>query len=82
MGGTVPLGYDVKDRKLVVNKAEARTVVDIYRRYLRLKSVRLLRKELGDAGIGSDLLPNLPSFIRRVCSSFAPPWGVLRTRWV
>jgi len=31
---------------------------------------------------GSDLLPNLPSFIRRVCSSFAPPWGVLRTRWV
>src|SRR6476661_4773152 len=26
MGGTVPLGYDVKDRKLVVNEAEARTV--------------------------------------------------------
>ena len=43
MGGTVPLGYDAKDRKLVVNKAEARTVVDIYRRYLRLKSVRALR---------------------------------------
>ena len=43
MGGTVPLGYDVKDRKLVVNKAEARTVVDIYRRYLRLKSVRALQ---------------------------------------
>jgi DNA invertase Pin-like site-specific DNA recombinase len=53
MGGTVPLGYDVKDRKLVINKAEARTVVDIYRRYLRLKSVRLLRKELDDAGIRS-----------------------------
>ena len=53
MGGTVPLGYDVKDRKLVVNKAEARTVVDIYRRYLRLKSVRLLRKELDRAGIKS-----------------------------
>jgi hypothetical protein len=30
----------------------------------------------------TDLLPNLPSFIRRVCSSFAPPWGVLRTRLV
>jgi site-specific DNA recombinase len=53
MGGTVPLGYDAKDRKLVVNKAEAQTVVDIYRRYLRLKSVRLLRKELDDAGIRS-----------------------------
>ena len=25
MGGFVPLGYDVKDRKLVVNEAEART---------------------------------------------------------
>ena len=29
-----------------------------------------------------DLLPNLPSLIRRVCSSFAPGWGVLRTRLV
>jgi site-specific DNA recombinase len=53
MGGTVPLGYDVKGRKLIVNKAEARTVVDIYRRYLRLKSVRVLREELAAAGIKS-----------------------------
>jgi DNA invertase Pin-like site-specific DNA recombinase len=53
MGGTVPLGYDVQDRKLVVNKAEARTVVDIYRHYLRLKSVRALRAELDAAGIRS-----------------------------
>jgi site-specific DNA recombinase len=53
MGGTVPLGYDVKDRKLVVNKAEARTVVDIYRRYLRLESVRNLKAELDAAGIRS-----------------------------
>ena len=30
----------------------------------------------------SDLLPNLPSLIGRVCSSFAPDWGVLRTRLV
>ena len=29
MGGMPPLGYDVKDRKLVVNKSEACTVVDI-----------------------------------------------------
>ena len=53
MGGTVPLGYDVQDRKLVVNKAEARTVVDIYQRYLRLKSVRALRAELDAAAIRS-----------------------------
>jgi site-specific DNA recombinase len=30
MGGTVPLGYDVKDRKLIVNKAEARTVLMLH----------------------------------------------------
>jgi hypothetical protein len=53
MGGTVPLGYDVKNRKLVVNKAEAKTVVEIYRRYLKLKSVRALRADLDAAGIRS-----------------------------
>lgn len=53
MGGTVPLGYDAKDKKLLVNKAEAGTVLDIYRRYLRLKSVRALQAELDAAGIRS-----------------------------
>ena len=53
MGGMPPLGYDVKNRKLVVNNAEARIVVDIYRRYLALKSVHALREELADAGIKS-----------------------------
>src|SRR5258707_2216456 len=53
MGGMPPLGYDVKNRKLVVNKGEARVVVDIYRRYLVLKSVRDLHNELADAGIRS-----------------------------
>jgi hypothetical protein len=53
MGGMPPLGYDVRERKLVVNRDEARTVVHIYRRYLALKSVRDLRYELADAGIRS-----------------------------
>jgi hypothetical protein len=53
MGGMPPLGYDVKDRKLVVNEDEARTVVDIFRRYLALKSVRDLQDELAGAGIRS-----------------------------
>jgi site-specific DNA recombinase len=53
MGGTPPLGYDVKDRKLVVNDDEACTVVGIYRRYLALKSVHLLKDELAEAGIKS-----------------------------
>ena len=43
MGGNVPLGYDVKDRKLVVNDAEASSVRSIFRRYAELGSVTLLR---------------------------------------
>ncbi len=53
MGGMPPLGYDAKDRKLVVNDGEARTVVGIYRRYLALKSVHALKEELAEAGIRS-----------------------------
>jgi site-specific DNA recombinase len=36
MGGNVPLGYDVKDRKLIVNEPEAGTVRMIFRRYAEL----------------------------------------------
>ena len=49
MGGFVPLGYDVKDRKLVVNKAEAATVRMIFERFIKIGSatelVRTLRAE-------------------------------------
>jgi site-specific DNA recombinase len=45
-GGTVPLGYDAKDKKLVVNKAEAETVRTIFGRYLELKSFGKLVAEL------------------------------------
>jgi site-specific DNA recombinase len=49
MGGFVPLGYDVKDRKLVVNEAEAKKVRMIYERFIKIGSatelVRKLRAE-------------------------------------
>jgi DNA invertase Pin-like site-specific DNA recombinase len=51
MGGTVPLGYNVKERKLVVNREEAKTVVDIFRRYVQLKTVGALEKDLAATGI-------------------------------
>src|SRR4029077_17897675 len=38
MGGFVPLGYDVKDRKLVVNEREAATVRMIFERYTKIGS--------------------------------------------
>jgi site-specific DNA recombinase len=53
MGGYPPLGYDVKDRKLIVNEAEAETVRYIFRRYQELRSVRLLKEHLDAAGISS-----------------------------
>src|SRR5256714_3805244 len=34
MGGTIPLGYDLKDRKLVINAEEAARVCLIFKRYL------------------------------------------------
>ena len=46
MGGAVPLGYDVKDKKLVVNEKEAKIVRHIYERYLALGTVTRLREEL------------------------------------
>ena len=46
MGGPVPLGYEVRDRKLVVHEGEADLVRHIMRRYLALGSVRELIDEL------------------------------------
>src|SRR5260221_14145040 len=46
MGGLVPLGYDVYERHLVINANEAATVSEIFRCYLELGSVRLLKAEL------------------------------------
>ena len=44
--GSLPLGYDAIDRKLVINPAEAKTVRLMFERYAALGSVRLLREEL------------------------------------
>jgi site-specific DNA recombinase len=58
MGGLPPLGYDVQDKKLVVNTGEAETVRDTYRRYAALGSVRLLQRELNAAGVVSKIRQN------------------------
>ena len=51
MGGVVPLGYRVQDRKLVVDEAEARIVRKIFERYLVLGSLAALQRELREEGI-------------------------------
>jgi hypothetical protein len=57
MGGPVPIGYDVVDRKLVVNEAEAAQVRLILKRYLELGSVRKLVDELTASGIVTKVRP-------------------------
>ncbi len=51
MGGPVPLGYDVRDRKLVVNETEAETVRLLMQRYLDHGSVRALLATLAAEGV-------------------------------
>ncbi len=53
MGGVCSLGYDVRDRRLVVNQEESKLVRNIYKRYLELESVRLLKHDLDRRGIVS-----------------------------
>jgi site-specific DNA recombinase len=50
MGGCPPMGYDVKNRKLVVNPAEVELVRLIFRRFLDLGSALLLIRELNAQG--------------------------------
>ena len=51
MGGTVPLGYDAMDKKLVINKIEAETVRYIFKRYLKLQSFGKLVEDLDKMGV-------------------------------
>ena len=55
MGGSPPLGYDVKDRALVVNVAEAKDVRRIFEAYLELGSTRALFAWAKDNGIRTKL---------------------------
>ena len=53
MGSLPALGYDINDKKLVVNEPEAETVRHIYRRYAELGSVRALKESLDRDGVVS-----------------------------
>ena len=51
VGGMVPLGYEVKNRKVVIVKEEAERVRTIFRRYLELGSLNRLMADLRDRKI-------------------------------
>jgi hypothetical protein len=51
VGGVVPLGYQLKDRKLLVDEEEAKIVRLVFERYLALGSLPALQRELREQGI-------------------------------
>jgi site-specific DNA recombinase len=53
MGGVLPLGYDHRDRQLVVNPDEAKLVKEIFTQYLRLGNVFDLKRYLDQKGLRS-----------------------------
>lgn len=65
MGGAIPLGYDVKDRELIVNEAEAKTVREIFEAYVRLGTISGVQDDLRLRGILS----------KRWMSSTGRTWG-------
>ena len=46
MGGALPLGYQVEDRKLYIDKKEAEDVIHIFKRFIALRSITKLLIEL------------------------------------
>jgi DNA invertase Pin-like site-specific DNA recombinase len=51
MGGWAPLGYDIRDRKLLVNEAEAAVVRSLFQRFLRVGSATKLVVALRSEGM-------------------------------
>ena len=61
MGGTVPLGYDWKDRALVINPAEAETIRTLFRLYLKHGNVRAVVTEAGRLSLRTKVRINAPN---------------------
>ena len=53
MGGVVPLGYEVRDRKLAINDVEAATVRMIFERFVAVGSATALARSLIAEGVRS-----------------------------
>jgi len=53
MGGTIPLGYDIQDKQLIVNKTEAKVVRFIYDTYIKVQCVRNVKEHIEQAGLYS-----------------------------
>jgi len=64
MGGNLPLGYDVHNRQLVINEAEAETVRYIFRCYAELGTVSALQADLKQRAIVSKVWTSTTGNVR------------------
>ncbi len=70
MGGHVPLGYEVRERKLVIVPGEAETVRFIYQRFLDGGSATLMVKELAERGaVGKNGKPMDKGYLYRILAN-------------
>lgn len=80
-GGTVPLGYEAKNKKLVINPKEAETVHTIFRQYLELKSFGLLVQDLDRRGIVTKRRDTkVPKYRGGISFTYGPLAHVLKNR--
>lgn len=64
MGGNVPLGYDVVDRKLVINEAEAKIVQTLFALYRGHESARAAQAAAKQRGLRTKIRQNKDGTIR------------------
>ncbi|MGC1776994.1 MAG: recombinase family protein [Xanthobacteraceae bacterium] len=79
-GGSVPLGYDCKDKRLVINPVEAKTVRMIFDRYLALRSFQKLITELDAKGIVSKKRPTAGRIVGGIRFTYGPLAYLLKNR--
>jgi len=79
-GGSVPLGYDTKDKRLTVNPAEAKTVGLIFERYLAHKSFQKVIDDLNAQGIVSKRRPIKDRMAGGVPFTYGPLAYLLKNR--
>jgi site-specific DNA recombinase len=79
-GGSVPLGYDCRAKRLVVNPVEAKTVRLIFDRYLALRSFQKLIAELDAKGIVTKQRPNAGKIVGGIRFTYGPLAYLLKNR--
>jgi DNA invertase Pin-like site-specific DNA recombinase len=81
MGGNVPLGYEVREKKLVINEEEAEAVRTIFQRYVELRSLNDLLRDLRQRAILSKRVVRSNGRVRGgICFTRGPLACLLKNR--